>query len=237
MFYTLLRRYTYIFDILVPSGTVTGYSSLFYIYLYTYIHSHVCIPSLHIYIHILHTLTSTPSTFICAYIYSTHSHLHTYKIRNPGIVNRHRSRRRSDWKYLHVQIGRFSCPLFSVKGTPVYLRENLFEIVGTSWKLENLFKITRTPVKTCRNFGSRNCFNSNLLRLWFNSIYIHLYIHRSRRRPDSKYLHLQIGQFSCPLFWVTKTPVYPTPVITVWNFGDSRENLCESDGDSRENLL
>jgi len=31
---------------------------------------------------------------------------------------------------------------------------------------------------------------------------------RSRRSSDSKYLDLEIGQFSCPLFWVTGTLVY-----------------------------
>ena len=37
----------------------------------------------------------------------------------------------------------------------------------------------------------------------------HSYVrHRSRRRSDFKYLDLQNRQFSCPLFWVTGTPVY-----------------------------
>jgi len=74
------------------------------------------------------------------------------------------SRKRLNLKYLHLQIGQFSCPLFWVTGTPVYSREILFEIWGTPVK--TCLKVTGTPVKTCWNFGTRTYCMSDLLRLW-----------------------------------------------------------------------
>jgi len=44
--------------------------------------------------------------------------------------------------------------------------------------------------------------------------------HHARRRSDLKYLDLQIGWFSRPLFWVTGTPIY---FRENWDFGDSHE--------------
>jgi len=35
-----------------------------------------------------------------------------------------------------------------------------------------------------------------------------LFLYHPWRRSDLKHLDLQIGQFSCPLLWVTGTPVY-----------------------------
>jgi len=66
-------------------------------------------------------------------------------------------------------------------------------------------------------------------------------VNRSPRRWDLKHLDRQIGQFSCPVFWVTGTPVYfrerqfkfignsvktclkvtGTPMKTCWNFDSS----------------
>ena len=45
---------------------------------------------------------------------------------------------------------------------PVYSRENLFENLGTPEKM--CLICTGTPVKTCWKFGSRNYFQSDLLR-------------------------------------------------------------------------
>jgi len=67
-----------------------------------------------------------------------------------------RARRRTDFKYLHLQIGRFSRPLFWVTGTPFYFREKLFEFFLTSAK--TCLKVTGTLAKTCWNLGSRNYF-------------------------------------------------------------------------------
>jgi len=50
-----------------------------------------------------------------------------------------------------------------VTGTPIYSRENLFEILGTPVK--TCLKCMGTPVKPW-HFGSRNYFKSDLLRLW-----------------------------------------------------------------------
>jgi len=85
-------------------------------------------------------------------------------------ISLYRSRRRSDLKCLDLQIGQFSCPPFWVTGTPVYSRENLFELGGTPVK--TCLKGTGTPVKTCSNFGGRNYFKSDLLRLWSLSLYV-----------------------------------------------------------------
>ena len=52
------------------------------------------------------------------------------------------------------------------QGSPVYSRENLFKILGSPVK--TFLKVTGSPVKTCWNFGSRNDFKSDLLRLWFH---------------------------------------------------------------------
>jgi len=74
------------------------------------------------------------------------------------------ARRRSDFKYLRLQIGRFSRPLFWVTGTPFYFREKLFESLLTCAK--TCLKVTGTPAKTCWKFGSRNYLMSDLFRLW-----------------------------------------------------------------------
>jgi len=51
-----------------------------------------------------------------------------------------------------------------VTGTPVYFREK-FESFGNPAKTR--LKVTGTPVKACRKFGSRDYFKSYLLRLWY----------------------------------------------------------------------
>ena len=114
-----------------------------YIYIYTYIH----IPP-------------------CAIIEMAWSLLVALKKRIllVGLLFLYHPWRRSDLKHLDLQIGQFSCALFWVTGTPVYSLENWFEILGTPVK--TCLKVTGTPVKTCWNFGSRNYFKSDLLRLW-----------------------------------------------------------------------
>ena len=69
-------------------------------------------------------------------------------------------------------------------------------------------------------------------------------VNRSPRRWDLKYVDRQIGQFSCPVLWVTGTPVYflkklfefcgtpvktsvkvtATPMKTCWNFDSSNHS-------------
>jgi len=72
-------------------------------------------------------------------------------------------RRRSNLKYLDLQIICFSYIINWVTGTPVYSRENLFDILGNPVK--TCLKVTKTPVKTRSNFfGSRIYLKSALLR-------------------------------------------------------------------------
>jgi len=49
-------------------------------------------------------------------------------------------------------------------GTPVCYRENVFEILET--RMKTCLKVTETPIKTCRNIGSRNCFKPFRLHPW-----------------------------------------------------------------------
>jgi len=65
-------------------------------------------------------------------------------------LHMNRSRRRSDFKYLDFLIWRDSCEFKWVIGTPVYSRENLFEISGNPAKM--CWKCTGTPVKTGSKF-------------------------------------------------------------------------------------
>jgi len=67
-------------------------------------------------------------------------------------------------------------------------------------------------------------------------IYVYIYIYSSRRRSDWKYLDLQIGQFSCPLLWVTGILVYSVKISVnfwgipwklVWKLQGLSENLFE----------
>jgi len=90
-------------------------------------------------------------------------HIHsTWLLYVWDIFRPYRSRRRSDFKYLNIQIGRFSRPPFGMTGTSVYFREHLFEILGLPWKpiwklrgkpiwklRENLFE---SYVKSCLKF-------------------------------------------------------------------------------------
>jgi len=74
-----------------------------------------------------------------------------------------RSRKRSDLKYLGLQIGQFSC-LLGVTGTPVYSRENFLEFLGNPVK--TCLNVTGTQWKFVWNFGSRSYLKSDLLRPW-----------------------------------------------------------------------
>jgi len=62
-----------------------------------------------------------------------------------------------------LQLSDYTLQLYH--GTPFFFHENLFEIVGTPVK--TCLKVTGTLAKICWNFGSRDYFQSNLLRLWF----------------------------------------------------------------------
>ena len=78
-------------------------------------------------------------------------------------------------QYLDLQTIRFNCirdfnctPDYALQlyqGTPFFFHENLFEIVGTPVK--TCLKVTGTLVTICWNYGSRDNFQSDLLRLWF----------------------------------------------------------------------
>jgi len=101
--------------------------------------------------------------YIYVYTYTTMCHYRNGLITAGGLIENillvgllflYHSRRRSDLKYLDLQIGQFSCALFWVTGTPVYSLENWFEILGTPVK--TCLKVTGTPVKTCLKFW-RNC--------------------------------------------------------------------------------
>ena len=56
-----------------------------------------------------------------------HLFIHTPHLRTHLHIT-NRSRRRSDLEYLDLQIRQFSCLFFWMTGTPIFFRENLFEI-------------------------------------------------------------------------------------------------------------
>jgi len=82
------------------------------------------------------------------------------------------SRRRSDLKYLDLQIRPFSCLFFEVTGNPVYSHDIFLKFWGLSWKL-------------VRNDGSHKYFKSDLLRPWF----------RDRPTQSIMYVPLQVNRF------------------------------------------
>jgi len=71
--------------------------------------------------------------------------------------------RRSDLKYLHLQIWTVFPSTLLSDGDSVYSRETLWEILETPKK--TCLICTGTPVKTCWKFGSRNYLKSDLLRV------------------------------------------------------------------------
>jgi len=77
----------------------------------------------------------------------------------------HRSRKKSDLKYLDLQITQFFRLFFWVTETPIDSRENLLKSWGLPWKLVSSFR--GLPWKLVWNFGSRNYFKSDLLRAWY----------------------------------------------------------------------
>ena len=75
-----------------------------------------------------------------------------------------RSRRRSYLKYLDLQILRFSRKIFWVPGTPFTHVQIRLKIWGVPWK--RVWYVRGLLWKFVSNFGSRNYFMSDLLRLW-----------------------------------------------------------------------
>jgi len=85
-----------------------------------------------------------------------------------------RSRRRSDWKYLDLQIGQFSRPLLWITGIPVYFRAKLFDFFGTPVK--TCLKVAWTPVKTCWKFAFVKSLTSDLLHVCESSRVVSLHM-------------------------------------------------------------
>ena len=71
-----------------------------------------------------------------------------------------RSRRRLDFKYLDLQIGRFPRPLFWMTGNSVHFREKLFEILGIP------VKVTGTPVPKLRGLPFKLVENLAVVIIW-----------------------------------------------------------------------
>jgi len=79
------------------------------------------------------------------------------------------SRRRSDLKYLDLQIRRFSRPPFGATGTPFTHVKICLKIWGLPRK--KVWCVRGLLWKLVGNFGSRNYFKSDFLRLWSHVTY------------------------------------------------------------------
>jgi len=127
-----------------------------YICACTYVHVFMYIYTIHICIYVSAYMQMAQCK--CGHEYQ-HSTRHTHV---------GRSRRRSDFKYLDLEIYRFSRQIFWATGTPFTQLKKYLEFQGLSWK--RIWCVWGLKRKLVRFFGSRHYWKSDLLRLWVTSI-------------------------------------------------------------------
>jgi len=131
------------------------------------------------------------------HIYIPHTHTQNWYTETNTSPKEHHicmplhARRRSDFKYLDLQISQFSWEIFWVTGTPFTLVKTCIKIWELPWK--RALYVRGLPWKLVEIFGSRSFFKANLLCLWY------MYICIARTYPElthrNQYTHERFSYF------------------------------------------